>query len=538
MKQLWYKNAVIYAVDVSTFQDSNDDGIGDFPGLTKRLDHLAYMGVDCIWVLPFFPSPRRDNGYDVTNYVDIDPRFGTFDDFRKFIKRADELEIRVLIDLVVHHTSDRHPWFEAARSDRTSKYRDYYIWSDDLPSIKTEKSFFPEVESGVWRYDPISESYYRHGFYHFQPDLNFANPHVRQEVFNIVDFWLSYGISGFRIDAANWIMGLKGLPGTEVKDPGAFWKKIHDFIRKRREDAALLVEADMEKEEIPSFVLGGKGVQMLKNFWGNQTMLYALASEKAQPLLDTLNELPVMPTESQYVNFLRNLDEANIERLTTEEQDVVYRKFGAKKTMQVYGRGIRRRLAPMLKGNIKQLKMAHSLLFSMPGAPLIPYGDEIGMGDNLKLQERDAVRVPMQWANEPYGGFSTTDVCDIVDRRVREKQFHYRRVNVAAQKNDSDSLLNCIKKLIELRKKYPIVGASNFEALVTDRPDVVALKVENGNARFISFHNLSSKACIAKLKIPAHLKGLKEVMSDSEYEAPSDGLRLEAYGWRWFTDGR
>ncbi len=401
MQAQWFKNAVIYGVHVSTFADADGDGVGDLRGLCGQLDYLADLGINCLWILPFYPSSGRDNGYDITNYYEVDRRYGNLDDFRELVAEADQRGIKLMIDLVVHHTSSRHPWFEAARSDRGSRYRDYYIWSDEKPDIPEEKSFFPEVEDSVWHYDTISNSYYRHGFYHFQPDLNFANSDVQDEVFAIVDFWLAMGVSGFRIDASNHLMGRKGLPHTKVADPGAFWRRIREYITGRRADCVLFAEADMDIPAIDSYVLGGQGIHMLLNFWTNQAITYALASGSAEPLMQTLTNLPVMPMGAQYVNFLRNLDELNIERLDPAERQLVYQQFAPAKDMQIYGRGIRRRLAPMLGGDQQRIKSAFSLLLAMPGTPMLVYGDEIGMGDNLAMPERDSVRAPMQWSSAP-----------------------------------------------------------------------------------------------------------------------------------------
>jgi maltose alpha-D-glucosyltransferase/alpha-amylase len=540
MSEQWFKNAIIYAVDISTFQDGDGDGIGDIRGLTSRLGYLAELGVNCLWILPFYPSPRRDNGYDVTNYLGVHPQFGSLDHFRELVEEAADRNIRIMIDLVVHHTSDRHPWFEAARSDRGSFYRDYYIWSDELPKIPTERSFFPEVESGVWRYDHISKSYYRHGFYHFQPDLNFANVRVQDEVFSIVDFWLALGVKAFRIDAANHILGRKGLPATEVVNPGEFWQKIRNYIVQRREDAVLMAEADMHMEDISKYVIGGKGIHMLLNFWINQTVMYALASGEAAPLIDTLGRLPDMPEGSAYVNFLRNLDEFNLDTdstdLSPDQQKQLFHTFGPHENMQVYGRGIRRRLAPMLGGNLDRLKLAYTLLFAMPGVPLIIYGDEIGMGDNLKLPERDSVRVPMQWADDANAGFSAAHSSKILHRLVTDPQFNASAVNVMAQREDPESLLNHVKRLTRLRQEQPVIGSEKFETLATDQPSVVVFKYRNAGDHLITFHNLSDRPCRVTLKQAAQLKGFKCILEDQSYDkAPSGSVDLAGYGWRWFA---
>lgn len=532
----WFKNAVIYGVNVPTFQDGNGDGIGDLQGLISRLDYLCDLGINCLWLLPFYPSPRRDNGYDVSNYYGVDHKLGTIDDFRELSYEAGARGIRLLIDLVMHHTSDTHPWFQAARSDRRSRYRDYYIWSDDRPKATDEEPFFPEVESGVWRYDPISRSYFHHGFYHFQPDLNFANTRVQDEVTRIMDFWLALGVSGFRLDAADKIIGRKGLPGTEVVEPDKYWSRIRTWLNQRSPGAVLLAEADMPVTEIDKYVIHGSGIHMLLNFWTNQTIMYALASGDAEPLLDTIGELPLLPGDSQYVSFLRNLDELNLARLSDAEKKVVFRRFGPKKSMQVYGRGIRRRLAPMLGGSPGRLRLAYSLLFSMPGAAMICYGDEIGMGDNLALPERDSVRTPMQWSSAEQAGFSTATSSFVLHRMVTDDTYGAERVNVADQRRDEGSMLNFMKRLIAIRKLCTVIGNESFEALRIAKPSVVAIRYHNGH-NLVVLNNLADKPVTAQLPSFDLVSNLREVFADSDYDQVTDhNVPLAAYGFRWFTD--
>ena len=542
METKWFKNAVIYGVDIAAFQDADGDGVGDIRGLIERLDYVADLGVNCLWLLPFYPSPWRDNGYDVANYYGVDPRYGTLDDFRDLIQETNQRGIKVMIDLVAHHTSDQHPWFQAARSDPESLYRDYYIWSKKIPKTPTERSFFPEVESGVWRYDPISKSYFRHGFYHFQPDLNFANARVQDEVFAIVDFWMSLGVHAFRIDAANHIMGRKSLPETEVASPSAFWQKLRNYMVSRKPDSVLLAEADMDMSELHDYVLDGNGVHMFLNFWVNQAIMHALATGHSRSLTDMLSRLPPMPTGAQYVNFLRNLDELNLERLGDAEQKAVFQEFGYNKHMQIYGRGIRRRLAPMLRGDQDRLKMAFTLLFSMPGTPLVIYGDEIGLGDNLALEERDSVRAPMQWTSDRNGGFSSADTSAILKRAITSPHYHHADLNVQDQTADRQSLLNFIKRLVKLRLVRPIIGNTHARTIPTGQSQVVALAYEDGPRRLFTFHNLSNRPCKIKLDSPEQLPlaqqlpDLKEIWRNRRYKKPDAELDLSSYGWRWFAN--
>ncbi|HEX3081805.1 MAG TPA: alpha-amylase family protein [Candidatus Saccharimonadia bacterium] len=539
MDQTWLNNAVIYGINLSTFQDGNGDGVGDFIGLTSRLSYLADLGINCVWLLPFFVSPHRDNGYDVSDYYNIDPRYGTLDDFRDFVAQATNLGIKVIIELVVHHTSDQHPWFQAARSDRGSRYHDYYIWSDKLPAGPPEESFFPEVESGVWRYDPVAKAYFHHGFYHFQPDLNFANARVRNEVLAICDFWLSFGISGFRLDAAPLIIGRKGLPHTEVINPGQFWQKIRQFINRRHPGAFVLAEADMAIAKINEYVIDGTGVHTLLNFWLNQTLHYALATQNTDPLAATLAELPVPPKGTKYVNFLRNLDELNVKlhvgQLDPSQQNEIYQHLGPSKSMQVYGRGIRRRLAPMLEGDRARLAQAFSLLFAMPGIPLFVYGDELGMGENLDLAERDSVRTPMQWSDQVNGGFTSSLTGPLHHRLVHDPRYHYKNLNAAAQASDPASLLNFVKRLIALRKSQPLIGTEWFAPVKTGHSHVLGLTYVDSH-RLIILHNLSPAATDVHLPKLAHGRWT-EIFSDNPYPPPDGAtVKLGRYGFRWFSN--
>ncbi len=532
----WFANAIIYGVNIPTFQDSNGDGIGDIAGLTSRLDYLADLGVTCLWLLPFYPSPRRDNGYDVSHYYGVDPRLGTLDDVRELAAQAKARGIRLMTDLVVHHTSDRHPWFEAAKSDRHSSYRDYYIWSDERPEEEEEPNF-PEAESGMWRYEPISRSYYHHAFYHFQPDLNFANTRVQEEVLRIMDFWLALGVSAFRLDAAPLIIGRKGLPGTEV-EPSQFWNRIRAWLSHRNPQAALMAEANIPMEEINKYVNDGRGIHMFLNFWTNQTIIYALAAGRADPVIGTLKELPILPSGAQYVTFLRNLDELNIARLSESEQQLVYKKFGPRKNMQIYHRGIRRRLAPMLKGNGRRLRLAFSLMFAMPGAPMIVYGDEIGMGENLMLTERDSVRTPMQWNSSDQAGFSPAESSHMIHRMVTNPGYHFRTVNVADQQADPNSLWHFMKRLIATRKDCPAIGEGTFSQLDCGDPAVLAIGYTNKH-RLVVVHNLSAQSKTVSLPIGIKLQALTEILSDRPYGPLHAGkLKLGPYGFRWLYGER
>lgn len=532
----WYKNAVFYGLDVSTFQDSNGDGIGDFPGLCGRLDYLADLGVTCIWLLPFFPSPDRDNGYDVMDYFSVDPKFGTFDDFLTFVRGAGERGLRVMIDLVMDHTSDRHPWFQAARQDRQSRYRRYYVWTDAPPPIEPgRKNIFPGEERSVWTYDEIAGQYYYHQFYHFEPDLDVGNPEVREEIKRVIDYWLSFGISAFRVDAvSHMIEPHPVMQPVASHDPHRILRELRSFTSARRADCALLGEADVEPHELAGFFGDGDEMHLLYNFFANNFLFLTFAIGRAEPLQRCLRLLPSLPDNGQWVNFLRNLDELDLERLTEQEREVVYQSFAPDPGMRIFGRGIRRRLAPML-GDRSRLELAFSLLFSLPGAPLLIYGDEIGLGEDLSLNGRNAVRTPMQWSRERQAGFTTAGREALPAPVISAGPFGYEAVNVAEQGADPDSLLSWIKRLIMLRRQCPEWGWGSCHVVEMGEPGLFAHRVEWKGRRLLAVHNLTDKAAVARLDRDPHTK-LIPLLSSRTEDDPKNGTHpaLEPYGYRWY----
>ncbi len=521
-KDRWYENATFYAIDVEAFADAEGDGVGDFRGLTGRLDYLESLGIDCIWLLPFFPSPNRDNGYDVTDYYGVDDRHGTLGDFVEFVREADRRGIRVIIDLVVNHTSDQHPWFRAARSDPDSKFRDYYVWREDLPDEPdlTRGPVFPGEEDTVWSYDEAAEAFYYHRFYHYQPDLNLANPDVREEIRKIMGFWLELGVSGFRVDAATLMIDHKGgLESTELDDPHGVLRDMRNFVERRGDDAILFAEADDAPEHLGDYFGGhvpdssigsepgdaagsmddaaatasareGDEMNVLLNFLLDAYLVLALAERDSEPIREVLNLLPPTPEGGQWANFLRNYDELNVGRLSEADQRNVFEEFAPDDEMRIYGRGIRRRLAPMLDGDGDRIRLAYSLLYSLPGTPLLVYGDEIGMGDDLDLPGRSAVRTPMQWSDDRNGGFSTADPDELVRPVVSGGEFGYETVNVAAQRGDPDSLLGWFARLNRLRGECPEIGSGDCEILDADDPAVFAHRMTSDHGTVVAVHNL------------------------------------------------
>ena len=528
----WYKDAVIYAVDVETFQDADADGIGDFQGLFDRLDYLEELGVTCLWLLPFYPTPNRDNGYDVMDYYGVDERLGTLSDFVAFVEGAERRDIRVIVDLVANHTSDRHPWFQAAREDPNSKYRDYYIWSTDPPPPDPGTgSVFPgEVEDDrIWTYDAEAGAYYFHRFYPFQPDLNTANPEVHEEIEKVMRFWLELGISGFRVDAATLMIQQKDPTGPEIDDPRAILRRMRDVIDEY-DDAILLAEADDAPEELAAYF--DRQFDLLLNFVLNAHLTHALAEESSTPIAGAFERLPEIYGVGQWANFLRNFDELNIGRLSDEQREIVFERFAPDPDMRIYGRGIRRRLAPMLDGDPRRIRTAFSLLFSLPGTPLFFYGDEIGMGDDRSLPGRDAVRTPMQWSDDDNAGFSTADAADLIRPVVDEGPFAYDRVNVADQRSDPDSLLSWVRELIDLRRDCPEVGAGRYSHIETDPDCAFTHRLDGDGSAVIAAHNLSASECAVSLAVEG---SITELFGNASVECGAGEVRVDlpAYGRCW-----
>jgi maltose alpha-D-glucosyltransferase/alpha-amylase len=546
MIDLWYKDAVVYSLDVETFQDGNGDGIGDFRGLTGRLDYLANLGVNCLWLLPFYATPNRDNGYDVSDYYGIDPRLGTLGDFVELLYQARGRGLRVLVDLVVNHTSDQHPWFQSARRSRDSPYRDFYVWSDTLPEHAREGMVFPGFQDGIWAWDEAAGAYYLHRFYDFQPDLNIANPAVREEICRIMGFWLELGVSGFRLDAAPFLIEMKGASGAgdlSGEGPGdhyAYLREFRDFLSWRRGDAILLAEANVEMSKAMDYFGEGAGLHMLFSFYLNQHFFLALARQEAEPLRQGFAKQPVPPPTGQWANFLRNHDELDLGRLTEAERQEVFQAFGPEPDMQLYGRGLRRRLPPMLGGDRRRLEMATSLLFSLPGTPVLRYGEEIGMGEDLSLPQRESVRTPMQWTGGPNGGFSKAPSSALPRPVITGGPFGKDKINVAEQHRDPGSFLRWTERLARTRRECPELGWGSCELLESGDPAVFAHCCSWRGSEVIAVHNLADRPARVHLTLrPGPPGPALELLGDRRYELvdPADEIDLEPYGYRWFRRG-
>jgi maltose alpha-D-glucosyltransferase/alpha-amylase len=542
INDLWYKNGVLYCLSLGAFMDSNGDGIGDFEGLVRTLDYLQGLGVTAVWLMPFQKSPHRDHGYDVSDYYSVDPRYGTLGDFVEFTHAAKQRGIRVVIDLVVNHTSDEHPWFQEARRNPDSKYRDWYIWSKKKPRHADTGMVFPGVQKTTWSYDKEARLYYFHRFYKFQPDLNTSNPHVQAEILKIMGFWIELGVSGFRMDAVPFFIGTKG---ANVRKPVLQYdmlRTLRAFLQWRLGESVILAEANvLPKTNMQYFGDDGDRLQMMFNFQVNQNLFYALASADTRPLAKALERTKPRPATAQWGIFLRNHDELDLGRLTKAQRQAVFAAFGPEKHMQLYDRGIRRRLAPMLEGDRRRIELAYSLMFTLPGTPVMRYGDELGMGDDLRLPERDAVRTPMQWSTEPQGGFTKSDkpVCPVIS----EGPYGYEYVNAAAQRRDPTSLLNWTERIIRMRKEVPEIGWGDYEILDTGTPSVFAIRYDWRGNSALFVHNLDSKP--REIWLIPGVEGergnrLIDLLDDNHCEADEKGrhhLLLAAYDYRWYRVG-
>src|SRR5690242_11201039 len=525
INDLWYKNAIVYCLSVGTYMDANGDGIGDFTGLMRRLDYLHGLGITAIWLMPFQVSPQRDDGYDVADYYGVDPRYGTLGDFVEFTHAAEQRGIRVLIDLVINHTSNEHQWFKEARKDPNSKYRDWYIWSKKKPSGANEGMVFPGVQKSTWSYDNEAKAWYFHRFYDFQPDLNTANPEVQAEILKIMGFWVQLGVSGFRMDAVPFVIAKKGADVGQATEQYDMLRLFREFLQWRRGDAIILAEANVKPAtDMAYFGSSGDRMHMMFNFQVNQTLFYGLAAADGRPLAKALQATRRRPATGQWGQFLRNHDELDLGRLTDEQRQTVFAAFGPESEMQLYDRGIRRRLAPMLDGDRRRMELAYSLMLTLPGTPVVRYGDEIGMGDDLKLPERSCARTPMQWSTEPHAGFSKAE--KPILPVISGGPYGFEHVNVAAQRRDPNSFLNWTERVVRMRKEIPEIGWGDFRVLHTGTPSVLALLYDWRNNAVVFLHNLSASPLeIAFLTSPDAQPGerLVNLLADDHNEADSAG---------------
>jgi maltose alpha-D-glucosyltransferase/alpha-amylase len=529
----------MYCLDVETFLDSDGDGMGDLAGLVERIDYLAGIGVTTLWLMPYYPTPERDDGYDIIDFYGVDERLGTLGRVVEVIRTAEDRGMRVIIDLVVNHTSDQHPWFQASRSDPESPYRDWYVWVDKPPKDVKIGETFPGEQNGVWKYDRKARQYYLHHFYDHQPDLNVANPAVREEIARIVGFWLQLGVSGFRVDAVPFLIELAGITDAPAIDPHRYLKELRAFVQRRKGDAILLGEVNLPPEQQREFFgdEDGDELNLVFNFSVMQRIYLALARHDATPVEEALASLPSVPFDSQWATFLRNHDELTLDQLSEAERQEVFDAFGPDPDMQLYGRGLRRRLPPMLDGDEPRLRMVYSLLFSLPGTPVLFYGEEIGMGENLAAPGRAAVRTPMQWSDDPGAGFSTADPSTF-PAPIADGRYAPLAVNVFAQRRDPQSLLNWFERLIRRRKETPEFGLGQWDVLTNDVPAVLAHRCQWEGTTVVAVHNFSAEPCELELKLDG-LDGemvADDLLGDDRLEIEGSVLRLtlETYAARWY----
>ncbi len=537
---LWWKTAVVYCLDVETYLDSDGDGTGDLQGLAQRLDHLAALGVTCLWLMPVYPTPDRDDGYDIVDFYGVDRRLGSLGDFVEVVRTAKDRGMRVIADLVVNHTSDQHPWFQSARESKDSPYRDFYVWRDEPPA-EQQAVVFPDQEDSVWEYDEQAGQYYLHQFYKHQPDLNVTNPRVRDEIAKIMGFWLELGLSGFRVDAVPFFLATNGVDDAEevFADPHSYLRDLRSFLGRRSGDGILLGEVNLPHEQQQTFFGGTDGdeLTMQFDFIAMQKLYLSLAREDAAPLAEALTSRPAISSDSQWATFVRNHDELTLDKLTDDERQEVFAAFGPDEDMQVYGRGLRRRLPPMLDGDPRRIRMVYSLLFSLPGTPVLFYGEEIGMGENLDVPGRLAVRTPMQWSAAEHGGFSTAHA-DGLPAPVVTGGYGPEFINVEAQRRDPDSLMSFITLLAQRYRECPELGWGEFAVLEQPHASVLAHSVTWDDACLVALHNLAATAATVPLRLPDLPEGtrLADLLCDGSHDVGDQGevdVPLEPYGFRW-----
>jgi trehalose synthase len=529
----WWKNSITYVLDVETYLDSDGDGVGDFAGLLRQIDYLAGLGISCLWLMPFQPTPNRDDGYDVSDHYGVDERLGTLGQFVELVRTASDRGIRVIVDLVLNHTSDQHPWFQDARAG--GPHRDFYVWRDE-PSDEPKGLFFPDKETSNWAYDRKAGKYYLHRFYSFQPDLDTANPEVREEIARIMGYWLQLGVAGFRLDAVPALLETAGLPERVEQDPQEWLRALRSFAGRRRGDAMLLGEVNVGARDLASyFGEHGDELHMQSAFLINQHLWLALARQDAEPLETILRELPVVPPDNAWSTFLRNHDELSLDRLTGPQREEVFAAFAPDEGMRLYGHGIRRRVAPMLGGDPDRLRLAWSLTFSLPGSPMLLYGDEIGIGEDLGLDGRMAVRVPMQWSDEANGGFSRAAKKDLV-RPPADGDFGAAKVNVAAQRREPDSLLNWMERLIRRRRETPEIGWGTATLIETVATALFAQRVDWQGSTVVTVHNLGEDEVEAELELGEDVEEIDDLLELRQHELLDNGrlrVKLARYGYLW-----
>ncbi|MEM3526034.1 MAG: maltose alpha-D-glucosyltransferase, partial [Candidatus Jordarchaeaceae archaeon] len=535
---LWYKDAIIYEVHVKSFFDSNGDGVGDFRGLIEKLDYLKSLGITAVWLLPFYPSPLKDDGYDVANYFEIHPNYGTLQDFKEFLREAHKRGIRVIVELVLNHTSDQHLWFQRARRAKPgSAWRDFYVWSDTPDKYKDAKIIFKDFEASNWTWDSVAKAYYWHRFYSHQPDLNYDNPRVHTAIFRVVDFWLEMGVDGLRLDAAPYLYEREGTTCENLPETFQFIEKLRAHIDSRFKNRILLAEANQWPEDVVAYFGEGNRCHMTFHFPLMTRFFMAVQLEDRLPIIDIIEQTPRIPESCQWALFLRNHDELTLEMVTDEERDYMFRVYASDPNARI-NLGIRRRLAPLLGNDRRKIELMNVLLFSFPGTPIIYYGDEIGMGDNYYLGDRNGVRTPMQWSSDRNAGFSKANPQKLYLPVIIDSEYHYEVVNVENQERNPHSLLWWIRRLITTRKRFKAFSRGSLEFLYPDNSKVLAFIRKYQNENILVVVNLSRFSQAVELNLSNYVGFVPEdVFSKNKFPVIREAsyvITLGPYGFYWF----
>jgi maltose alpha-D-glucosyltransferase / alpha-amylase len=536
-ESLWYKDAIFYEVYTRGFFDANGDGDGDLIGLTSKLDYLQDLGVDCLWLMPIYASPHKDDGYDIADFRQIHPTIGTVADFEGLTKAAHARGMRIIADLVVNHTSDQHPWFQEARRDPSSPYRNYYVWSDTDQVYKGTRVIFRDTETSNWTWDPVARQYFWHRFYSYQPDLNFDNPQVKKEILNVMAFWLDRGIDGFRVDAVPYLFEREGTNCENLPETHDFLKEMRQFVDSRYPGSLLLAEANQWPSDLLPYFGQGDEFHMAFNFPLMPRLFMAIRREDQRPLIDIMHQMPDVPTSCQWALFLRNHDELTLEMVTDEERDYMYTEYARDPRMRL-NLGIRRRLAPLMENGRRQIELLHSLLFSLPGSPVLYYGDEIGMGDNVHLGDRGGVRTPMQWTGDRNAGFSRANPSALYQAIILDPIYHYQAVNVEAQLASPTSLLNWVRRLIKVRREHKVFGRGNLEFIPCHNRHAVAYVRAYEDQAVLIVNNLSRFSQPVELDLSRYAgMSLTEIAGNVRFPTISELpylVTLGPHGFYWF----
>lgn len=533
----WYKDAIIYQIHVRSFFDSNGDGIGDFQGLAQKLDYVQELGVNAIWLMPFFPSPLRDDGYDISEHLSVHPSYGTLDDFKQFLSAAHDRGIRVIIEMVANHTSDQHPWFQESRSSKDNPKRDWYVWSDTDTKYRGTRIIFLDTEMSNWAWDPISKSYYWHRFFSHQPDLNYDNPAVREAMWDVMKFWLELGVDGFRLDAVPYLIEREGTSCENLPETHEVVRELRNKVDDNFPGTMLLAEANQWPADLRPYFGNEDEFHMAFHFPLMPRMFMGLRLEDRKPITEILQQTPEIPPSCQWCLFLRNHDELTLEMVTDMERDYMYDIYASNKSMRI-NLGIRRRLAPLLDNDRRRIELMNGMLMSLPGTPIIYYGDEIGMGDNIYLGDRNGVRTPMQWNGGWNGGFSVADPESLYSPPILNPVYGYQAVNVASQKRTDHSLLSWMKHIVKIRISTPVFGSGSIEFLYPANHRVLAYIRQLGKETVLIVNNLSSAAQAVELDL-RHYKGniLIEMFGKNIFPRIGDLpylLTMAPYQFFWF----